>query len=318
MSIFPESQTGIWLNTPIKFIDTRTEKKTRVAKNDADWNMSSDDGIHQLNATDTELSALFQNRAVPLRRSLPGDYARFHHNPSRTLYAHVKFNVVTEAVGSLYFDSQVAEPSFKLVALDLGCSQQLLRRYLKKEIAEFDYAGLDRTPLVYPDLISDLTDKESAEAFEAVTPNTVFALDVLPELHSSEADLSQTLARWGEACRQNDPMFFFTIPQCAVSESDKLQLEFEQWMALLERHYVIEETRSLGFLSALPFWISNKRKVNSRGIIGRLLQILKEPMYESYLLKSVDLGLSRLLGKIKFLQKFSHSVLITARVRQST
>lgn len=318
MSIFPESQTGIWLNTPIKFIDTRTEKKARVAKNDADWNLSSDDGIQQLNATDTELNAFFQNRAVPLRRSLPGDYARFHHNPSRTLYAHVKFNVVTEAVGSLYFNSQVTEPAFKLVALDLGCSQQLLRRYLKKEIAEFDYAGLDRTPLLYPDLISDLTDKESAEAFEAVTPNTVFALDVLPELHSSEADLSQTLARWGEACRQSDPMFFFTVPQCAVSESDKLELEFEQWTALLEQHFVIEETRSLGFLSALPFWASNKRKVNNRGFIGRVLQLLKEPMYESYLLKTVDLGLSRVLGNIKCLRKYSHSVLITARVRQST
>ncbi|MFK8075762.1 MAG: hypothetical protein AB8B84_04185 [Granulosicoccus sp.] len=318
MSIFPESQTGIWLNTPIKFIDTRTEKKACVATNDADWHASSKDGIQQLKATDKELSAFFQNRAVPLRRSKPGDSARFHHNPSRTLYAHVKFNVVTESVGSLYFKSQVKEPSFKLAVLDLGCSQQLLRRYLKKAIAKFAYTGLDRTPLVYPDLVSDLTDKHSTEAFETVTPNTVFALDVLPELHSSEADLSQTLARWGEACRQSDPVFFFTVPQCAVSESDKLQLDFEQWMTLLERHFVIEQTRSLGFLSALPFWASNKRTVNNRGFVQRALHRLKEPMYESYVLKTFDLSLSRMLGNIKCLRKYSHSVLITAHVRQST
>lgn len=318
MSIFPESQSGIWLNTPIKFIDTRSEKKARVAQNDSVWDLSPGKGAQRVDATELELDSFFQHRAVPVRRSLPGEYARFHHNPSRTLYAHVKFNVVTEAVSARYFKSQASRPSFKINALDLGCSQQLLRRYLKKDIPNFDYAGLDRIPLAYPDLISDLTDTESTQAFDVVAPNTVFALDVLSELHSSEADLSQTLARWGEACRQNDPMFLFTVPQCAYSESDKLNLEFKQWKTLLERHFIIEETRSLGFLSALPYWVKTSKRPNTLSFTSRLLDLLKEPMYESYLLKALDLGLTKLLGKVKFLRRFSHSVLITARVRNNS
>lgn len=315
MSLFPESQTGIWLNTPIKLIDTRLKEKLSVAQNDSDWDLSSFNDENYPDSADSELDSFFQHRAVPGRRSLPGEYARFHHNPSRTLYAHVKFNVVTEIAGKLYDEAIREKPGFTIRALDLGCSLQLLRRYFKKYIPRFEYTGVDQVAATYPDLRSDLTHIESAKTFEDLEPNTIFALDVLPELHSSEADLSQTLERWGDACRQSDPMFFFTIPQSSASESDKLDLEFDQWKALIEQHFDIEEIRGLGFLSALPYWLGKKSEHKRPGLKSRLLNLLKEPMYESHVLKAIDLLATKAFGRIASLRKYSHSVLVTARVK---
>lgn len=43
MSIYPESQLGIWLNTPIKFLDTTAQRNLRAARNDPQWNTAAND-----------------------------------------------------------------------------------------------------------------------------------------------------------------------------------------------------------------------------------------------------------------------------------
>lgn len=43
MSIYPESQLGIWLNTPIKFLETTAGRNLRAARNDALWRNAAND-----------------------------------------------------------------------------------------------------------------------------------------------------------------------------------------------------------------------------------------------------------------------------------
>jgi len=46
MSIYPESQLGIWLNTPIKFLETTAGCNLRAARNDASWRNAANDCDH--------------------------------------------------------------------------------------------------------------------------------------------------------------------------------------------------------------------------------------------------------------------------------
>ncbi len=314
MSLLPESQIGIWLNTPIKFIDTRSNKQSRVAQNDSDWGLASVANSRHSNATDVELSSMFFNRTTAARRPLSGEQS-VEHNPSRTLYAHVKYNLLCDVLCRHNLLEKQSDASYKLTTLDLGCSQQLIRRHLKKRIADLDYVGLDRLPLVYPDLLSDLTHSESSEAFSLIQPNTVMALDVISELHTSVGDLQQTLAQWVTASKDTAPLFLFTVPQNGKSESDKLTMNPEEWQALLERHFVIEAVHSIGFLSALPYWLGSNDRVREPSWTQRLLDVLKEPMYNSPVLKSIDLIMTKALGKVGFLRRYSHSVLFVARAK---
>ena len=296
MSILSESQTGIWLNTPVKFLNIQCENELRFAQNDSNWRFLSND-TNQIN-----------DLAV-------AGGVHLHQNTSRSIYAHVKFKVVTEIVRNYHFKRQSMEPSFKLTALDIGCSLQVLGRHLKNSIQDFRYIGLDSSPSINPDILCDVSSTAVSQAFKSMRPDIVLAIDLLPTLHSTEAELSATLSRWLNAMEEQPELFVFTIPECYASDDHLLRLKNEHWLELLNELFVVEDIQAIGFLSALPYWMGKGSQIKPTGLLQRSLNILKDPLYDSHLLQTVESMLTRVLRRTKMLRQFSHSTVVTARVR---
>jgi len=316
MSMYPESQSGIWLNTSVRFLDAKAKVVSRAAKNDASWF-----------AVPTPLNGILEGSspaAAESQRILPASLSagspdaltRLHQNPSRTLYAHVKYMYVSQWVSNNQFDSKDNSGSNKLVAVDLGCSFQLMRRHLQSRINDVRYIGIDCVPLLYPDILCDLSDADSVSALPELKPDVVLALDILAELYDDADDLDNALSQWIQQFDHSGTEFLMTIPQRYSSENHRLNRNSKEWLAHLEKHFDIVDVRGIGFLSALPYLMSKEKNVRNPGIFNRMINILKEPMFESQLLKSLDLLLTRRLGKLDFFKHFSHSLLVVAKPKE--
>lgn len=297
MNILSESQTGIWLNTPVKFLDIQSENELRFAQNDSNWRFLANDTNQTTHLADAEKPHLYQNTC-------------------RSTYAHVKFKVVTQIISNYYFKRQSVEPSFKLTALDIGCSLQVLRRHLKSSIQDIRYIGVDSSPLINPDILCDVASDAVGEAFKSVRPDVVVAIDLLSTLHSTEAELTATLSRWLKAMGEQPDLFVFTIPECYDSGDHLLSLKNEQWLKLLNEMFVVEDIQAIGFLSALPYWMGKGLQIKPTGLLQRSLNILKDPLYDSHLLQTVESMLTRVLRRTKMFRRFSHTTVVTARVRK--
>jgi len=317
MSIHPESQMGIWLNTSVRFLDAEAKVVSRTAKNDSSWFAVPTDLGGLIETGISKASPSKRTRPTSLSSGSPDALTRLHQNPSRTLYAHVKYTFVSQWVSNRHFDSNDGRVSEKLTTVDLGCSFQLLRRHLQSRIKDVRYIGIDCVPLLYPDILCDLSDAESVRSLPELNPDVVIALDILAELHHESHELNLTLSHWARQFDQNNTEFLMTIPQRYLSENHRLRRSAHDWLAHLDQHFDIVETRGIGFLSALPYLISKEKSGCNSGLLNRMINILKEPMFDSQLLKSLDLLLTRTLGKFDFFKRFSHSLLVVAKVKNS-
>jgi hypothetical protein len=207
------------------------------------------------------------------------------------------------------------EPSFKLTTLDIGCSWQMLRRHLKKNIRDLRYIGVDSVPMIYPDILCDVSSSAVSQAFKSVRPDVVVALDLLPTLHDTKAELTATLSRWLRAMDEKPGLYVFTVPECYETDDHLLKLKSEQWLELLNETFFIEDIQAIGFLSALPYWIGKRLPITSKGLLQRSLNILKNPLYDSHLLKTIESMLTLAFRRTKMLRRFSHSIVVTARPR---
>jgi hypothetical protein len=318
MSILPESQTGIWLNTPVRFLNAQSEKALAFAQNDSDWRFYVNDFNQITNLADLDPDGSCEKESWAYFKESFATDSHLYNNPCRTLYTHVKFKVATEIVTSYYFKCKNITPSFKLTALDIGCSIQMLRRHLKKTIEDTRYIGVDCVPTIYPDILCDVSSDDVSQALNPVRPNVVVALDVLPMLHNTPAELSATLSRWVQAMDEKPGLYVFTIPECYDSEEHLLKMSSEQWLKLLNKLFVIEDVQAVGFLSALPYWIGKKPLLKPKGLLQRSLNVLKEPLYDSHVLKSIESVLTRLCRRKKILRRFSHTLVVSARSRETS
>jgi len=203
-------------------------------------------------------------------------------------------------------------PSINLI-LTIDGSQT----HLQSRINDVRYIGIDCVPLLYPDILCDLSNANSVRSLPELKPDVVLALDILAELHNNSCDLNTTLTIWVQQFGHKNSEFLMTIPQQYVSENHRLKRSSQEWITELEQHFDIVDIKGMGFLSALPYLVSKKRNDRNLGKLNKIINILKEPMFESQLLKSLDLLLTRTLGNFDFFKRFSHSLLIVARPRNA-
>lgn len=296
MSSLLESQTGIWLNTRVRFFDIQSESALRVAQNDSNWRLFVSDF-----SLGTELAPLVE--------------PHLYQNPCRTLYACEKFTVTTEIVSNYYFKRQSLEPAFKLTTLDIGCSLQMLRRHLNKSIRDLRYIGVDSLPVICPDILCDVSSSAVNHAFKSVRPDVVVALDLLPILHDTKDQLVASLKRWLSALDEKPELCVFTIPECYESDDHLLTLESEQWLELLNESFIVQDIQAIGFLSALPYWVGKKLPMSSASRLQGALNRFRGPFNDSHVLKTVESMLTLAFRHTKTLRRFSHSLVVTARPR---
>jgi hypothetical protein len=281
------------MNTPVKFLSIQSESALGLAQNDSNWRF-------------------FGNDVNPISELLDVTESYLHQNPCRTLYAHVKFKVTTEIVSNFHFKHQTPEPDAKLTTLDIGCSLQMLRRYLNKSIRDLRYIGVDSLPTIYPDILCDVSSTAVSQAFKSVKPDVVIALDLLPTLHDTKTELTTTLSRWLRALDEKPSLYVFTIPVCYESGEHLLKLNNEQWLELLNETFIIKDIQAIGFLSALPYWIGKRLPRGSNGLLQRSLNSLKNPLYDSNFLQIIESILTQAFKRTRILRRYSHSVVVTA------
>jgi hypothetical protein len=296
MSILPESQSGIWMNTPVKFLGIQSESVLGLAQNDSNWRF-------------------FANDFNPISELADATESHLHQNLCRTLYTRVKFKVTTEIVSDYYFKHQTVEPDATLTTLDIGCSLQMLRRHLNKSIGDLQYIGVDSLPMTYPDMLCDVSNTAVSQAFKSVKPDVVIALDLLPTLHDTKIELTATLSRWLRALDEKPGLYVFTLPVCYESDQHLLKLNNEQWLELLNETFIVEDIQAIGFLSALPYWIGKRLPRASNGMLQRSQNSLKISLYDSNFLQIIESILTGAFKRTKMLRRYSHSVVVTARPR---
>jgi len=311
MSTHSESILGIWLNTSITFLNANPSKELRFAKNDSNWFATTSASGYRLDkCVDSK-----NNLPNPLPAEAPDSLEaikKLHQDPSRTLYAYVKYGVVTQWVESHHFETNGYSATDKLVTVDLGCSFQPLRRYLTSRVKAIQYVGIDCVQALYPDILCDLSDLKSVQAIPELRPDVVIGLDILAELHDNAYDLNATLHQWSRQFDGKNTAFVVTIPNRSRNENHKLSLSTEEWMARLSQQFNIVDVLGLGFLSALPYLVSEDPNTQGQSVLRKILNVLKEPMFNSQILKSTDLLLTQILGKSRFFKRFAHSMLIIA------
>ena len=320
MSISSRSLSGIRLNTTIKFLNIQTGSKLRRAQNDSSWCFFAKDPAPADTLPDTHADSFFDSESWTYVTESRNAALQPHlqKNPYRTLYAHVKYKTTAQIVSNYYFKRQNEKPSLKLTALDLGCSVQMLRRHLTQSVRDLRYFGVDSLPMIYPDILCDVSSPAIDQAFESVSPDVVVALDLLPELHDTSEQLSRTLSRWLRAMENKPSLYVFTIPECYESDEHRLKLTSEQWLNLLEEKFIIEDIQAIGFLSALPYWAKKTLALKPNGLTHRTLKVLRDPLYDSHLLQTLELTLTRALRRVRVLRRFSHTIVVTAHPRTSS
>ena len=312
MSLVPESDTGIWLNTPVRFFVVRSNHELHQAKNDCVWGSSGESELHVGSPARTLPSALRQRIDPQLQhqaRCLP----HLHLQRYRSPYTHVKYVITTETLSNFNFIQQLVQPSFKLNVLDIGCSFQMLRNHLRNSIQQIEYTGADSSPDNYPDILCDLASRDTDYAFRQAKANAVVALDVLPELHDTQTELLETLKRWLEAINEPNALYVFSIPECYTSDEYLLELSSQEWLELLGELFIIEDVQAVGFISALPYWLRSRLANEQKNWLKRTMNILKEPWYDSHVLKTTELWLTRMFRRAHGMRKYSHSLIVSAR-----
>jgi len=315
MNIVSESQTGIWLNTPVIRLETHSENALRFAKNDSDWRFIASDLKPPAQSMRTGVNVLPAKASHLYSRDASTIESHLNQNPCRTLFSHVKFKVVTEIVSNFNFKRQSVDSTFKLTALDIGCSLQMLRCHLKVAIPSARYIGVDCSPTIYPDILCDVRSTDIDQALKPLETDVVVALDLLPSLHHTKTQLRKTLSRWLSATDKKAKLFVFSVPECYKSDDHLLNLNSEQWLSLLNEEFVIEDIQAVGFLSALPYWVGKQFSLKPKGLTQRTLNILKKPLFDSQILKSIEFLLTLILGRATPLRRFSHSIVVTASPR---
>ena len=319
MSMFSQSQMGIWLNTDVRFLNIQSGSELRFAQNDSNWRFLPN-SFNQLTASaDQGFGGVCKSRSTAYLRdsSTIKPHVQRYPNACSTLSTHAKFKVASDIVSSHYFQCPENEPGAKLTTLDVGCSLQMLKRYLQQSVQELRYVGVDSLPIIDPDILCDVSSADAAQAFKSVNPDVVLALDLLPQLHDSKTQLSATLSRWLKATEEKPSLYVFSIPECHESDEHQLRLSSDQWLALLNEQFIIEDVQAIGFLSAIPYWARKRLPLKPQGWLYRFLKIFKDPLYSSHLLRTFETLLTRIFSRVEMLRHYSHTIVITARPRKS-
>ncbi len=244
---------------------------------------------------------------------------RYFSRDDENLFNHVKFHLVAEVLGGL--------PRSTPRLLDLGCADQVARRYLTRLGCSFRYCGVDYESAFEPDVVADLAAPDQIVEKLPWQPDVILLLDVLEHLEGRESDILRVLS----ACRAILPpggLALVTVPQMyrldrfklphLHYEEHKIRLRQEEWRELLCSELEIVQVQGVGFLSVLPYLVMFSRRYRDDNLLGRLFRRLRERTLERPALHRIDLWLSRALGDHMTLRQWTNDILFVCRRREDT
>ncbi len=238
---------------------------------------------------------------------------RLTETSDQNLFNYVKFHCVKNEIERLQCDA--------LRVLDIGCGLQVARRYLRSIGLQFDYFGVDYESSFEPDAVVDLLSLDQQMPALPWQPDVLIMLDVLEHLHEDPRQLEQILARLRALCPPKARLIL-TLPQMYRLDrfklshlhypEHKIRLTQREWCELVSTQFDIEGVRGFGVLSVVPYLPMASKRYRPGNRLGRLFNYLRGTFFEWPPFKPVDLWLSRIVGRVPWLNTFTNDILIVA------
>jgi len=244
---------------------------------------------------------------------------RLLETKDENLFNHVKFSLVKDVIDEL----GLAPPR----VLDIGCGLQVAELYLNRLGVRMAYFGVDYEPRFGPDAVVDLAQIDTVSDALPWEPDVILALDVLEHLTEDPAALREAIGKLA-SITPVEATLIVTLPQMYRLDrfklphlhypEHKIRLKRQEWRALLEHGFRIDDERGLGYLSVLPYLPMASRRYTPDNRLGRLFKHLRERTFEWAPLKPADLWLSRLLGRRRAFKGLSNDVLFVCSRRDGS
>jgi len=241
---------------------------------------------------------------------------RLLETSDENLFNHVKFSLIKDVIDEL----GLQRPR----VLDVGCGLQVAKLYLKRLGVDMEYFGIDYEPRFGPDAVIDLAHIDTVADVLPWAPDVILALDVLEHLDEDPAAVRDAIGKLA-SITPPDATLIVTLPQMYRLDrfkaphlhypEHKIRLTRQEWRALLEHGFRIDDERGLGYLSVLPYLPMASRHYRPENRLGRLFRHLRERTFEWAPLKPADLWLSRRLGRRAAFKGLSNDVLFVASPR---
>jgi len=239
---------------------------------------------------------------------------RIRARDDENIFNYVKFRVVAAALREL------RRPRLRVA--DMGCADQVARRYLERLGVDMDYVGLDYEASLQPGLVADLRVPEGIEARLPWRPDVILLLDVLEHLDGREADIRRLLAFCARILPPTGvvlaslPQLYrldrFKLPHLHYAEH-KIRLHQEEWRALLAEHLRVERAHGVGYISTLPYFVMWHPGYRDDNHLGRVFRFLRERALDGAVLRRLDHAISARVGGVPGIRSWSNDVLFVCR-----
>jgi len=107
----------------------------------------------------------------------------------------------------------------------------------------------------------------------------------------------------------------FKLPHLHYPEH-KIRLTQQEWVQIIAAHFDIEFVRGFGYLSVIPYLPMASKRYTPDNRLGKMFNYLRGRFFEWGPFKPIDLGLSKILGRIPGIKNFSNDIIIVARPRK--
>lgn len=332
MSSYPESKLGIQLNTFVRFLKNTPASDIRSANNDEYWHGNACQGVaNGILKVDSILNQRSTVRVAALSRRR---FKRVRETRVKSLYNFVKLRVVADLIDE-YRKKQSPESAYTRI-MDIGFSFLPAKRLLNGFWEKLDYSGVNLHSITHTDVVSIGAIKNTPAGVVQPPAELVLALDVLPELCRTAEALNINLARISDISAGSS-LIVISMPQMNYLPGQKLGSirnlltldDSQAWQSThathatqllldaLDRHFIVERTIGIGFLSTLPSVLMRSRLYSDNNLLGKACRYLCDQAFENVLVKNLDLFLTRTFGKVFLFRELCNGVLIVASPRQA-
>lgn len=231
----------------------------------------------------------------------------------KNLFSHVKFHLVRDRIQSL----SLTNPR----VLDIGCGLQVSDRYLNELGLKYEYFGVDYEPEFHPDAVVDLMHLDQAAGQLPWEPDAILLLDVLEHLHEDVEVLHDILANLSTLCGPSTTLII-SLPQMYRLDrfklahlhypEHKIRMTQKEWCQLIGQHFEISSVAGFGYLSVIPYLPMAFKSYKPDNKLGKLFTYLRSRFFEWSPFKPADLLISKLIGKLPWINTWANDILIVA------
>lgn len=240
-------------------------------------------------------------------------FNQLNNTNDKNLFNHVKFHLVRDCIQDL----ALANPR----VLDIGCGLQVSNKYLKELGLKYEYFGVDYESEFHPDAVVDLMHLDQAKQQLPWQPDAMLLLDVLEHLHEDIEVLHDILSQLSKLCGPST-VLIISLPQMYRLDrfklahlhypEHKIRLTQKEWRELIAEHFQISSVTGFGYLSVIPYLLMAFKSYKPDNKLGKLFTYLRSQFFEWPPFKPVDLLISKLIGKLPWINTWANDILIVA------